>query len=330
MDPIVKHLTHDRVLAQEERFVTYILEAQDPAPRPSPTVDVSGLDPLQSEVARAVAGADQVVLVVGPAGTGKTTTLTAAAVDLHHQRRTVYGIAPTAKAARVLESETGIPADTIAKLLYEWDRPNGPGPVHRLPAGSTVVVDESGMVGTNTLDRLVGLAQSQEWRLVLVGDPRQLQAVGRGGLFDELCLAGRTHHLQQVHRFVNRWEADATLALRMGSPEALDAYFDHDRVGVGPIHEQVDRIADAWIAHHDDGKTVAITAETNAHVDALNRAIQDTRRDLGHLDERHAAPIAGAETAGPGDLVVTRRNDRTLRTQHESPSGTGNCGGSTR
>ena len=167
------------------------------------------------------------------------------------------------------------------------------------------------MVGTNTLDRLVDLARSQQWRLVLVGDPRQLQAVGRGGMFDELCRAGRTHHLQYIHRFTHRWEADATLALRTGRPEALDAYFNHRRVRPGDLESQRGWIADAWVRHDADGKTVAVTAETNANVDALNRAIQDTRRDLGHLDEAAAVPIAGGETAGPGDLVVTRRNDRT-------------------
>ena len=319
MNPMIKHLTHDRVLAQEERILTYVLDAQDHPATPSTTVDTDGLDPLQADVARAVAGTERVVLVVGPAGTGKTTTLAAASLDLRQQRRVVYGIAPSAKAARVLETETRIRSDTIAKLLYEWDRPDGPRPEHRLPAGTTVVVDETGMVGTNTLDRLVDLARSQQWRLVLVGDPRQLQAVGRGGMFDELCRAGRTHHLQYIHRFTHRWEADATLALRTGRPEALDAYFNHRRVRPGDLESQRGWIADAWVRHDADGKTVAVTAETNANVDALNRAIQDTRRDLGHLDEAAAVPIAGGETAGPGDLVVTRRNDRTLRTEHDEP-----------
>ena len=44
----------------------------------------------------------------------------------------------------------------------------------------------------------------QHWRLVLVGDPHQLQAVGRGGLFHELCATGRTHELQRIHRFTAR------------------------------------------------------------------------------------------------------------------------------
>lgn len=319
LDPDLPHLSHERVLAQEERILTWAIAAHDPAPAPSATPDTTGLDPLQADTARAVAGHDPLVLVVGPAGTGKTTTLGAAGTDLGQQGRPVFGVAPTAKAARVLEAETGIPADTIAKLLHEWDRPDGPGTAHHLPVGTTLVVDEASMVGTNTLDRLVGLAQSQQWRLVLVGDPRQLQAVGRGGMFDELCRTGRPHHLQHVHRFTHRWEADATLALRAGHPSALDAYFDHRRVRAGDTDDLVARIAEAWVDDYEHDRTISVTAETNVHVDALNAAIQAHRRSLGHLDPDHAVVIGGAETAGPGDHVVTRRNDRTLRTTDGEP-----------
>ena len=128
---------------------------------------------------RSGGGADRLVLVVGPAGAGKTTMLAAAVDDLTTQGRVVFGVAPTAKAARVLESETGMGSDTVAKLLHEWrrtDRP--PERPWRLPVGATVIVDEAGMINTGDLHQLTHLADAQQWRLVLVGDPHQLQAVG--------------------------------------------------------------------------------------------------------------------------------------------------------
>ena len=151
------------------------------------------------------------MLVVGPAGAGKTTMLAAAVDDLTTQGRVVFGVAPTAKAARVLESETGMGSDTVAKLLHEWrrtDRP--PERPWRLPVGATVIVDEAGMIGTGDLHQLTHLADAQQWRLVLVGDPHQLQAVGRGGMFGELCATGRTIELDTIHRFHNQWEAAAS------------------------------------------------------------------------------------------------------------------------
>lgn len=131
VEPIKPNLTHELVLAQEERILSFAIEAQDPPAAPSDTVRSEGLDPLQAHAARAVAGHDRLVLVVGPAGTGKTTALRAAVDDLRRARRPVFGLAPTAKAARVLEGETGMPADTVAKLLYEWSQPNGPRPGYR-------------------------------------------------------------------------------------------------------------------------------------------------------------------------------------------------------
>lgn len=311
--PIEAGHTSEAVLAQEERILPFALEAQLDPGEPSVSVDAAGLDVLQLEAARAVAGDDGLVLVVGPAGAGKTVMLRAAVGDLHAHGRAVFAVAPTAKAAAVLRRETGAEADTVAKLLFEWGRAGGPTNDYRLAAGTTVICDEAGMIGTGTLDRLVHLGRSLRWRIVLVGDPHQLHAVGRGGMFDELCRAGRAHELATIHRFHHAWERDSSLALRAGRPEAIDAYVDHGRVHAGTFEELTRRAAGRWIDLYAAGKRVAVVAETNEHVDALNAAIQDERRRLGHLGDR-AAPVARDERAAIGDVVVTRRNDRTIRT----------------
>ncbi len=267
---------------------------------------------LQGDAA-AVAGHDRLVVIVGPAGAGKTTMLRAAASDLERHGRVVFGVAPTAKAARVLERETGMPADTVAKLLYEWARPVGPKPEWALPSGSTIVVDEAGMLSTPDLHRLTRLATTQHWRLALIGDHRQLQAVGRGGMFAELCTTSRTIELERIHRFTNEWEAAASLKLRPGDLRALDAYEAHDRIIPGTIDEHLDGIADDWIKRHTAGKTMAITTTTNDHVDAINHLIQQRRIEHGDLDPTRAAVIADGE-AVVGDIVATRRNQRQLHT----------------
>jgi hypothetical protein len=240
-----------------------------------------------------------------------------AAEDLRQKRRPVFAVAPTAKAAKVLRTETGVPADTVAKLLHEWRR-RRPADAYRLPPGTTLALDEAGMTGTGALDRLVALAVSQRWRLVLVGDPRQLQPVGRGGMFDELCRSGRSHQLATIHRFRHRWEQAASLKLRAGNPEALDAYIDHGRVTEGTFEQLADEAARHWIDHTTAGRRVAVVAETNEHVDALNAAIQQARRQCGQLGHR-VVRIAGGETAAVGDIVVTRRNNRALRTDRSEP-----------
>ena len=93
------------------------------------------------------------------------------------------------------------------------------------------------------------LAEANQWRLVLVGDHRQLQAVGRGGLFAELCANGRVDELERLHRFTHPWEATASLQLRSGDPRALDAYEAHDRIIPGSLEDHLAAMAETWIEH---------------------------------------------------------------------------------
>ena len=117
---------------------------------------------LQADAAASVAGDDRLVLVVGPAGAGKTRMLTAAATTCDEHGRVVFGVAPTAKAARTLERDTGIRADTVAKLLHEWQRTDRPPLAEfQLPAGATLIVDEAGMLSTPALHQFVDARRPQ-------------------------------------------------------------------------------------------------------------------------------------------------------------------------
>ena len=240
--------------------------------------------------------------------------------NLHQQGRPVFGAAPTAKAARVLERDTAMRSDTVAKLLHEWHRPDRPPlPDFQLRDGATVVVDEAGMLSTPALHQLVTLAEANRWRLVLVGDHRQLQAVGRGGLFAELCANGRVDELERLHRFTHHWEAAASLLLRSGDGRALDAYEANGRIVPGDLDTHLARMASRWIQDHDQGMSVALVASTNDHVDAINRAVQAARLTAGHFEPDTVAPIAGGEHVHLGDVVATRRNDRSLMTSAGEP-----------
>ena len=313
IEPVAPQVTSRQVLAQEEAILTWVFDAKLDDPRPSTTVRRGVLDVLQYAAATAVAGEDPVVVIVGPAGAGKTTTLAAAVTDLQRHGRPVFGVAPTAKAAKVLGQETGMHTDTVAKLLYEWARPDGPGHQWQLRSGTTLIVDEAAILSTPNLYQLTQLATSERWRVVLVGDHRQLQAVGRGGMFGEICATSRTIELEQIHRFTHDWEAAASLRLRHGDPRALDSYESHGRIIPGSFDEHLDAIAEQWIQRHSAGETVAITAATNEHVDEINHTIRQLRASHGDTDNTTIGSIADGPVT-VGDIVATRRNQRQLRT----------------
>ena len=170
------------------------------------------------------------------------------------------------------------------------------------------------MLATPDLHRLVELATTHQWRLALVGDPRQLQAVGRGGLFGELCTTARAIALEHVHRFVHPWEADASLRLRNGDTRVLDTYDAHHRIVAGTLDDHLDSITKAWLAHHDAGTGLAITTTTNEHVTLVNHAIQQERLYAGQLAPADGAVYVADGEVYVGDHITTRRNDRTLHT----------------
>ena len=318
IEPIAKQSTSELVLAQEEHILTFALDAQTSDPSPSTSILDTRLDDGQRTSASAVAGHDRLVVVVGPAGAGKTNMLEAAVRDLHHQHRHVLGLAPTARAASVLKTETGAVSDTVAKLLYELDHPDPVRPWPIPPAGATILVDEAAMLNTAELYRLVVHAEDRQWRLALIGDPQQLQAVGRGGMFNELCDTTRTVELEELHRFTHAWEAATTLRLRAGDPTALDTYAAHGRIRAGSFDDHLDTIADMWTQCQDVGESLSIVTTRNEHVAAINTRIQQHRLDNDELDPNTRIRIAD-DWAVVGDIVVTRRNDRQLRTTTGEP-----------
>ncbi len=318
IEPIAKQSTSEHVLAQEEHILTFALDAQTPHPSPSTTIVDPRLDDGQRTAARAVAGYDRLVVVVGPAGAGKTSMLEAAVRDLHHQHRDVLGLAPTARAAAVLKRETGAECDTVAKLLYELDQqdPTRPWPIPL--AGATILVDEASMLNTADLYRLVMRTEQRQWRLALIGDPQQLQAVGRGGMFNELCDTARSVELEELHRFTHDWEAATTLRLRAGDPNAVDTYAARGRIQAGSLDDHLDTIAETWSRCRDTGESLSIVTTRNEHVAAINTRIQQHRLDTGELDRATATRLDDA-WAMVGDIVVTRLNDRQLRTTAGEP-----------
>lgn len=271
---------------------------------------------LTGEQARAVAGVASsrrtVDVLVGPAGAGKTTTMRALvrAWTRAHGRRSVVALAPSAAAAKVLRHDVGLHAETAAKWLHEHAK-------HRtdLRKGQLVIVDEATLAGTRTLDALATAARTARAKLLLVGDPAQLQAVDAGGAFRMLVHARPgAASLSDIHRFVHMWEREASKALRAGLPEAVAAYDDHGRVHAGTAEQMLDAAYTAWHTDLQAGRASVLVAESNSSVVDLNRRARADRILAGEVYARRAVALGDGTEASMGDLVITRRNARRLST----------------
>ena len=152
--------------------------------------------------------------------------------------------------------------------------------------------------------------------MLLVGDYAQLQSVDAGGAF-ALLASDRDDapELIDIHRFSNEWEKTASLDLRHGRTDIIDTYLDHDRIHDGDEATMTDAAYAAWREDTAAGLVSVLIAETNETVTALNnRARADLILD-GALHPSREVELNDGSRASIGDTVITRRNDRRLRTK---------------
>jgi len=283
----------------------------------------SGVE-LSADQAAAVRGVltsgAQVETLLAAAGTGKSFTVAALAGAWTQGGRRVFGLAPSQVATEVL-TEDGVTARNIARWLGTQDRldhatpgtpaPGGSDPDEewRLRGGDLVVVDEAGMADTGDLSAIQRRCAAAGAKLLLVGDPRQLAAVGPGGTLGDLAERGITYQLAEVHRFRQAWERTESLRLRDGDPAAVEAYARHGRLVAGGTAEQAEaKAARGWLADTLAGRSSLLLVGSNEAAARLSAAVRADLVALGRVEETGVELGRQDTVAGVGDLVQARRN----------------------
>ncbi len=286
-------------------------------------------------------------VLVGAAGTGKSTTMRAvrATWEAEHGPGSLVGLAPSAAAAEVLADAVGVPTENTAKWLTEATRqPQRRAELdalaHQLDRASPslrtramlgrarkvrtefdrwklrprqlVIIDEASMAGTLDLDALTAQALGAGAKVLLVGDWAQLSPVDAGGAF-RLVARDRDDPatLTDVHRFQDAWERAASLQLRDGKPEAADVYAAHGRIFGGDRESALDLLYGAWRQDIAEGKRSLMIANDAETVRDLNQRAQADRVTSGAVDAI-GIDLADGTTVRVGDVIVTRRNARAL------------------
>lgn len=303
-----------------------------------------------SAVAAVVTSGRRLDVLVGAAGTGKSTTMAAvrAAWEATHGRGSVVGLAPSAAAAEVLADAVGVPTENTAKWITENRRlPERkarlrdcaarlarayPSPATRqlereaaaemeayrrwsLRAGQLLIVDEASMAATKDLDHITAVATRAGAKVLLVGDWAQLSPVQAGGAFKLLAddRGDEVLTLHDVCRFRHEWERDATLQLRAGNPAVAKTYIDQGRVESGTREDMLDLIFDAWLTDTCAGRPSLMVAADTQTVTDLNIRARAHRVAAGDVTE-DGVRLEDGTTIGVGDVIVTRLNVRALAT----------------
>jgi hypothetical protein len=132
----------------------------------------------------------------------------------------VRGAALAGKAAEVLAREAAIPSRTLASLELAWSEGRD-----QLYGGSVLMIDEAGMVDVRQLGRVLDHAEQRRAKVILLGDPDLLKAIGAGDAYRGLLERHDSASIESIRRQVEPWQREASEQLAAGRvASALDAY----------------------------------------------------------------------------------------------------------
>jgi Ti-type conjugative transfer relaxase TraA len=251
-------------------------------------------------------------VVVGYAGTGKSAMLGVAREAWESAGYSVRGVALSGIAAENLESGSGIASRTIASMEHQWTEGR-----ELLTNRDVLVIDEAGMIGSRQMERVLTEAEKRGAKVVLVGDPEQLQAIEAGAAFRATAERHGSIEITEIRRQREDWQRDATRYLATErTAEAISAYSRHDRVHDAETREDArSDLIDRWDRDRSEAPSASriILTHTNDEVREMNVAARDRLRAVGELgNDVMISTERGPREFAPGDRLMFLRNERSL------------------
>ncbi|MGV1822716.1 Ti-type conjugative transfer relaxase TraA [Agrobacterium sp. CG160-95] len=257
-----------------------------------------------------VAGGERIAAVIGRAGAGKTTMMKAAREVWEAAGYRVVGGALAGKAAEGLEKEAGIFSRTLSSWELRWNQGRG-----QLDEKTVFVLDEAGMVSSRQLALFVGAVTKTGAKLVLIGDPDQLQPIEAGAAFRAIADRVGYAELETIYRQKDQWMRDASLDLARGNvATALNAY---EQAGLVQAHwtrqDAIEGLIESWNQDFDPDKTTLMLAHRRRDVRELNQLARAKLVERGIIGEGFAFKTEdGQRHFASGDQIVLLKNEGSL------------------
>jgi len=318
--------TTKEMLSLERRLVAFAKNSRGrcrPLGDPDRSCSRSWFNEGQKAAVRHVLGSrDRVMIIRGVAGTGKTTLEQEIGEALAVTGRPVVALAQSVKASReVLRQEAGLAnADTVARFLKDED-------MQASARNGVILVDEASLLGTRDMQKVFEVAETQNARVILVGDRRQHRSVTAGEplkLLEEragLPVAEVTEILRQQGDYKK-------VAKAMSEGRTEEAFDELDKLGWIKHQSEGDRnqlLAAAYLSAVTEKKAAGkyksalVVSLTHAEGERITSAIRDGLKARGSLaDERKVnawvpahltdAQKSDATEYEPGDLVQFQQN----------------------
>ena len=253
-------------------------------------------------------------VMIGPPGTGKTrSAVEIARVWAAAGMGPAVALTTSSNARNVIRDEAarhGVALDaynTAEWLGHTHQAREARAPIALAP-GTLLILDEASMMTLGDLAAVMRRAGGHGAKVIVTGDPMQLQAVETGGGMTMLARTLGHVQLSEAGRFRHAWESEALLRLRDGDVTVLTEYREHGRLHAGQAEETLEDAARAYLRDRLNGQDTLLMAGTDAMAAELARRVRDDLIAWGIVSDGPAVTLRDGAQASAGDWVMTRRN----------------------
>ena len=263
---------------------------------------------------------DFLSVLIGDAGTGKTTVLTAIErAHLGAGGARFLPLAPTTRARDAMLASGLEQADTVQRFLVSET-------MQAQAAGRVVLIDEAGLLSTQQLDQVTRIATEVRARLLLVGDTKQHYSVQRGDALRNIIRHSGTPVVRLAEVLRQRNESDRRFSRLLATGAVAEAFGFADRRGL--IRESADdnamfaQAAEHYVSNRVRGIETLVVIPFWEEIERFNAQVRPALRQAGLLGEAEVIretvkPLTWTEEEKihwdqyrPGDRLLFARDTR--------------------
>lgn len=268
----------------------------------------SGLTAEQTDAALAAATSSAVAIVEGAPGVGKSTLLAPVVEGYAKAGCRVIATASAWRIANMLRDDLGIEARATAS----W--------IARLKVGERVldeqtvlIVDEAGLLSSRDMHALLGAVTKAGAKIILVGDRRQLQAIGAGPGLDLVARAVEATRVNNIVRQREVWAREAITAFGTGqAARALEAFADRGLlIEADGAKAALTEVLDSTEQVHarDPAASILILAKSNAAVAAISQVARERLKHSGIIRGPEVS-LTAATPSGHSTQIALAAGDK--------------------
>ncbi len=253
-------------------------------------------------------------VMIGPPGTGKTrTAVEMARIWTAAGQGPVVALTTSSNARNVIRDEAtrhgvALQAYNLAEWLGHSEQARESCHPIELRPGTLLALDEASMMSMPDMAAVLRRVAQHGAKVVVTGDPMQLQAIEAGGGMALLIGSLGYVRLSEAGRFLHAWEAEASLRLRDGDVTVLAEYRQRGRLHAGHAEDILDGAARAYLHDRLSGQEALLIAGNDAMAAELARRVRGDLIAWGIVSDGPAIDLRDGAQASAGDWIMARRN----------------------